>query len=102
MANAVESIQTGFGSRENAQAIAEALSAAENAALEAHRKLREATALINANEIGNEREMLQLKAADGSLKLAAVQLSNSFVSWDHIHNARQMSKPGYHGPLTSN
>lgn len=102
MANAAETIQTQFGSRENAQAIAEALAAAENAALEAQRKLREATALINANEIGNETEMLQLKAAEGSLQLAAVQLSQSSVTWDHIHDARQLSKPGYRGSLTSN
>ena len=102
MANAVESIQTSFGSRENAQAITDALAAAENAALEAQRKLREVTALINANEIGNETEMLQLKAAEGSLQFAAVQLSNSFVNWDHIRDARQMFKPGYRGSLTSN
>jgi len=102
MVNAAETIQTQFGSRENARAIAEALAAAENATLEAQRKLREATALINANEIGSESEMLQLKAADGSLQLAAVQLSNSFVNWDHIYDARQMFKPGYRGTLTSN
>jgi len=102
MTNIAEKIQTEFGSRENAQAITDALASAENATLEAQRKLREATALINANEIGNETEMLQLKAAEGSLQFAAVQLSNSFVNWDHIRDARQMFKPGYRGTLTSN
>lgn len=102
MVSAVETIQTEFGSRESAQTITDALAAAENAALEAQRKLREATALINANEIASESEMLQLKAAEGALQLAAVQLSSSFVNWDHIHAARQMFKPGYRGQLTGN